>query len=77
MTELLDLEHPDFLILSDKRAYLEDEYRVRYEREAIAAAWEVIGRAEEIQNAWWFSEKWLEDTIRNASEAFDRWGELY
>jgi len=81
MTELLDLEHPDFPILSDKRAYLEDEHRVRYEREAIAAAWEVIGRAEEIRDAWWFSEKWLEDTIRNASEAFDRafdrWRELY
>ena len=39
MAEILDLENPDFPILSDKRMFLKDEHSIRYESEAITTAW--------------------------------------
>ena len=81
MVDILDLDDPEFPILSDKLAYLEDESHARFTQEAIEAAVRIIERAPEIEQAWWYSQDWLRDTILNApaafDRAFDRWRELY
>lgn len=78
MAEILDLGAPPYPIQVDVHAQI---YDPRHEIPALQAARDVIGRAPELRDAWWFSEKWLEDNIRNASEkfdrAFDRWRETY
>ena len=82
MVDILDLEDsPDFPLLGDVRGHLEGADRARYEQEALSAAREIVGRASEAREAWWFSDDWLKDTIRLAPEefnhAFDRWRALY
>lgn len=82
MVDILDLEDPpDFPLLGDVRGHLEGADHARYEQEALSAAREIVGRAPEAREAWWFSDDWLEDTIRRAPEefdhAFDRWRALY
>jgi ATP-dependent helicase YprA (DUF1998 family) len=81
IAEVLDLDDPRFPIQDDKRAYLEGENKARFEREAIEAGRQIVDRAPEIREAWWFSDQWIQETIRNAPEAFDRafdrWRELY
>lgn len=81
MADILDLDDPQFPIASDKRAHLEGDQRARYEQDAISAAREIVARTPEVQDAEWFSDAWLEDTIRRAPEEFDRafdhWRELY
>jgi hypothetical protein len=51
VADILDFEDPALPILADKRAFLEGDYRVRYEREAIVAAREIAQRAHELQDA--------------------------
>ena len=81
IAEILDLDDPEFPLLPDKRAELDDRSRVRYEEQATVAAEAIVQRAPEVRDAWWFSEEWLADAVRNAPEAFDRafdrWRELY
>jgi hypothetical protein len=79
--DILDLQDANFPILSNIRVNFEGDIRKKYEHEAVVAAQEIINRAPEIKSSWWFSEQWLEDTIRQAPESFDRafnrWRELY
>jgi hypothetical protein len=81
MAEILDLDDPAFPLMADKRAQIEGAQRSRFEREALAAAREIVGRVSEVREVWWFSDTWLEETVRNAPTAFDqalnRWRELY
>ncbi len=81
VADILDLENPTLPILADKKAFLEGEYRARFEQEAIVAARQIVERAPELRDSWWFSESWLESIIRKAPEEFDksfeRWRELY
>jgi ATP-dependent helicase YprA (DUF1998 family) len=81
IADVLDLENPALPIVADKKAFLEGEQRQRFEREAMPAARQIVARAPELQEAWWYSESWLEGIIRGAPETFDkafeRWRELY
>jgi len=81
IADVLDLDDPQFPIASDKRAHLEGDIRSRYEQEAIVAARQIVARASDIRQAWWFSDAWLEGAIRKAPEEFDhaftRWRDLY
>ena len=49
--------------------------------EALAVAREVVDRVPGIDDAWWFSPDWVEDTVKNAptkfDQAFNRWRDLY
>ena len=79
--EILDLEDPELPIQADKKAQIEGSERARYEQEAILAGRQIVDRAPELREAWWFTETWPEDLIRRAPEEFDaafnRWRELY
>ena len=78
MAEILDLDASNYPIQVDVHAQINDP---RYQVPALEAARDVIARAPEVRDAWWFREKWVEDVMRNAPEkfdrAFDRWRETY
>ena len=81
MADLLDLNDSDFPIAADKRAAIEGPNRERIFDEAVALSRRVVRRAQDIRSASWFSEEWIEETLRSAPErldsAFDTWRELY
>ena len=81
MAEILDLNTPNFPIAADPAAQLDGPNRDIRFREAVERAQQIIKRTQDIRNAAWFSDNWIEDTIRSAPEAldraFDRWRELY
>ena len=78
MADILDLGASGYPIQADVSAQIRDP---RYEVPALEAARDVIARAPELRDAWWFSEKWLEDKMRQATESFDhafkRWRETF
>ena len=81
MADVLDLDDPDLPLMSDKKSQIEGANRVRYEKEALAAAREIIDRAPEVKEAWWYNDEWLRDTVRTTPDAFQhafgRWRDLY
>ena len=72
---------PPFPIAPDRAAHLEGRERESAFRRAVGRAQQIIKRTQDIRNATWFSDHWIEETIRSAPEAFsrafDRWRELY
>ena len=81
MQEILDLHISGFPIRSDLAAELEGTKREQYFRQAVERAQKIIDRTPEVQNAPWFSDNWVVETLRSAPEefdrAFDRWREMY
>ncbi|MCH7787246.1 MAG: DEAD/DEAH box helicase, partial [Chloroflexi bacterium] len=78
MVNILDLDNADYPVLTERWAEIENESHIS---EAITAAREIILRAPEVRDSWWYIDEWVEATIRNAPRdfnlAFDRWRELY
>ena len=52
MVDILDLDDPEFPILSDKLAYLQGEPHSRYAQEAIVVARKIVDRAPEVKEAF-------------------------
>ena len=81
MQEILDLHISGFPIRPDLAAELEGTKREQYFRQAVERAQKIIDRTPEVQNAPWFSDNWVVETLRSAHEefdhAFDRWREMY
>ena len=81
MADILDLNAPDCPIAPNHAAFLTGEHREHTFRQAVGRAEQIIKRTQDIRNATWFSDHWIEDTIRSAPEAFnrafERWRELY
>ena len=81
MANILDLNAPDCPIAPDHAAFLTGKHRERTFRQAVDRAEQIVKRTQDIRNATWFSNHWIEDAIRSAPEefdkAFDRWRELY
>ena len=81
MADVLDLNDPAYPITADKRAAIEGPSRERIFNEAVARSRGIVRRAQDIRSASWFSEEWIEETLRSAPErldsAFGTWRELY
>ena len=81
MADVLDLNDPAYPISTDKRAAIEGQSRERIFNNAVALSRGIVRRAQDIRSASWFSEGWIEETLRSAPEqldgAFDTWRELY
>lgn len=81
MADILDLNDPEFPIARDLWAQLEGPSWERAFRLAVDRAQEIVKRTQDIRNAEWFSDSWIEETIRSAPEAFkgafERWRDLY
>ena len=81
MQEILDLHDPNFPINADLAAEFEEPRRQRYFQDAVQRARNIIARTSEVQNAPWYSDNWIDETLRSAPEefhhAFDRWREMY
>lgn len=81
VAETLDLDEPGYPLSAEKKAHMEAGERARHEQEALAAASGIVARAPRISGAWWYSDAWLEQTIKSAPEAFDRsfnrWRDLH
>ena len=79
--EILDLSTQGFPIHTDLDAELQGTKKDQYFSHALERARNIINRTPEIQNAPWFTDNWLVDTLRSApnefDRAFDRWRELY
>jgi len=78
MDETLDLADPAYSILPDKAAQLHLSPAI--EREVMQAVHDVA-HGSAITTASWFSDTWLEQTVRDVPRAFDlafdRWRDLY
>lgn len=81
MADILDLSDPDCPIKPDIAAQLDGPSRKTNIRQAVERSQQIIKRTQDIRNASWFSNQWIEDTIRSADEAFrsafERWRTLY
>ncbi|HWQ28263.1 MAG TPA: helicase-related protein, partial [Dehalococcoidia bacterium] len=80
MVDVLDLDDPGLPLLPDFRAQLEEGQR-RFLEEAVRVGRGLMNRIQDIAAASWYSDEWLNDTIRRAPEeldaSFNRWRELY
>ncbi len=81
MAEILDLNESDFPIQPENAEALRGSNSEMRIIEAVDRAQQIIKRTEDIREAKWFSDDWIQDTLRSAPEAldraFDRWRELY
>ncbi len=81
MADILNLNEQDYPIMADKAAHWKGAGKESIFRTAVVRAHEIVKRTQDIRNAAWFSDSWIEDTLRSAPEAFDRafdqWRELY
>jgi len=80
MADLLDLEDPAYPIAADRAAHLRTS--PAREREIVEAFRHVVGvDGSVITAAPWYTDSWVEGTVRDAPKAFDRaidrWRELY
>jgi len=80
MAELLDLGDPSYPVIPDKAAQL--QLSPQRQREVIDAFHQVVGGdGSVVARAEWYTEGWLEHTVRGAPLAFDRaidrWRDLY
>jgi hypothetical protein len=79
IADLLDLDAPGYPLQEEKRKQIElSEAR---QREVLAAIRAVVGGDTRVTEADWYTERWLEQMVREAPEAFDRafdrWRDLY
>lgn len=79
MTTVIDFGYPtDLPLTADAKAELEAQ---AYVDQTLQDARGIVNRTSEVKTAWWYSENWLEDTVRNSPAEFDRalerWRELY
>ncbi|MBI3969731.1 MAG: DUF1998 domain-containing protein [Chloroflexi bacterium] len=79
LAELLDLEALDYPLLPEKRRHLAlSEAR---QQDVIQAFRDVVGADGLVAGAEWFTDRWLEDTVRSAPDVFDRaldrWRAMY
>ena len=81
MADVLDLNDPTYPITADKRSTIEGQSRERIFNDAVALSRRIVRRAQDIRSASWFSNSWIEETLRSAPErldtAFNTWRELY
>lgn len=81
MVEVLDLGDPCLPIKADNRAAFTGAAGERVFDEALRRGRRIVKRTQDIHKAQWFSQEWLEETLRNAPEQFDRafdnWRSLY
>ena len=81
MAEVLDLGDPDMPVMADKRAAITGAAGKRIFEESLRRGRRIAKRTQDIHKAQWFSQEWLEETLRNAPEqfnrAFDNWRSLY
>lgn len=86
MTEILDLGDPGLPIGADKLAAFAGSGSGsgagrRVFEEALRRGRRIVKRTQDIHRAAWFSQGWLEDTLRAApyrfDRAFDHWRDLY
>lgn len=81
MAEVLDLGDPAMPVAADKRAAITGAAGTRIIEEAIQRGRRIAKRTQDIHKAQWFSQEWLEETLRSAPEQFDRafdnWRNLY
>ncbi len=81
IADVLDLAEPDYPLLAEKAALIEEEGTQRLE-DILCAFRNVSAMAlPDLESAAWYSDAWLVDRARNAGrsfdKAFDRWRELY
>ena len=71
----------NFPIAADSAVFLQGSERERIFHHTVDRAQQIIKRTQDIRNAAWFSENWIEETVRAApdelNQAFERWRELY
>jgi len=81
MIEILDLETPSLVIHPEISQRLEGPNYTQQLQAALQAAQEIIVRAPEIQDSWWFGPEWIDEIVKNSPHAldiaFNRWRELY
>ena len=81
MADILDLYDPTYPIRPDMCATLEGQNRDRILDDAVTLCKRIVRRAQDIRKAGWFSEHWVEETLRSAPErfnsAFETWRQLY
>lgn len=81
MADILDLRDPAYPIAADKRSAIEGLSGDHIFNEAVALSKRIVRRAQDIRSASWFSEEWIENTVRSAPEllnsAFETWRGLY
>ena len=81
MTEILDLGAPGLPIAADKQAAITGAAGKRVIEEALHRGRRIAKRTQDIHKAQWFSQGWLEETLRTAPDQFDRafdhWRDLY
>ena len=81
MRDILDLAQPGFPIRGEKQASLDGLNRDRIFQDVVSRSQEIVKRTQDIRSASWFSNEWIEETIRAApaefDRAFNRWREMY
>lgn len=81
MADVLDLRDAAYPIAAEKRSEIEGRNGDRILREAVALSKRIVRRAQDIRGASWFSEDWIEETLRSApgllDGAFETWRGLY
>ncbi len=81
MADVLDLNDPAYPIVADKRSAIKGQSRERIFNDAVALSRRIVRRTQDIGRASWFSDNWIEETLRSAPErldaAFNTWRELY
>ena len=81
MADVLDLNDPSYPIRPDIGSALEGSNRNRIFGDAVDLCNRIVRRAQDIRKAGWFSEHWIEETLRSAPERFNNafctWRELY
>jgi ATP-dependent helicase YprA (DUF1998 family) len=82
LADLLDLERDGYPLQAETAAQL--ALTLRRQQEVVRAFHEVVGAETTggpVASAEWYSDRWLEDTVRNAPAAFDRalerWRAMY
>jgi hypothetical protein len=79
MKEILELESgDDYHLLPEINAQIQQQSHIQT---ALSAAYKLVNRTPELQNARWYSAEWLQETVSMAPSKFDgafnHWRELY
>ncbi len=81
MADVLDLRDHAYPIAADMRSAFEGSSGDRIFSEAVALSKRIVRRAQDIRSASWFSEEWIDETLRSTpallNNAFETWRGLY
>ena len=81
MANILDLNDPEYPIHPDILADIQGQRGDHAFNRSIPAAKRIAEKVTDMQTARWYSEEWVEQTLKQAPEkldrAFDQWRELY